>query len=214
MICEKYETRQSGAMAEDEFARHLRTCAACREQAALDERLDREIVSLRHPVETEPLWGRIETSLREEKARPAVGAAKAVPPRRLWTAFFWRRRPLLIPAAAALLLAVVLGLLWLPKPAPPSGLLVGDVLAKAEIAEQAYRSAIEALERQARPKIASMDLSMMSLYRGKLTVIDAQIERCRTALSENRANAHIQRYLLAALQDKQQTLTDVLGAKN
>jgi hypothetical protein len=59
-----------------------------------------------------------------------------------------------------------------------------------------------------------MDIQMMSLYRDKLAVIDAQIGKCRDALDSNPGNAHIRRYLLAALQDKHQTLADMLGSTN
>jgi len=54
---------------------------------------------------------------------------------------------------------------------------------------------------------------MMLLYREKLETIDAQIERCQEALAANPANAHIRRYLLAALQDKKAALADLLSYK-
>jgi hypothetical protein len=63
----------------------------------------------------------------------------------------------------------------------------------------------------AAPKIEAMDLQMVSLYRDKLAAIDSQIAKCREALNSNPANAHIRRYLLAALSDKRQTLTEILG---
>lgn len=213
MTCDKYEAHQDGMMSAEEFARHVRDCAACREQAALDERLDREIASLRHPVETERLWNRIEKSLIEENSRLAAKNERHAPARPKRPAFLRLRWPILVPAGAGLILLVILGT-GLFRKSSPSGLLAGDALAKTEIAEREYRYAIDGLERQARPKIAAMDPQMMSLYKDKLAAINAQIDKCRTALSGNPANAHIQRYLLAALQDKKQTLADVLGLSN
>jgi len=212
MKCDKFDAHETGAMTAEEFARHARDCAECRTQAALDERLDRETALLRNPVEAGRLWDRIEKSLAEEKARHIARNESPAPIRRKWMIFFSRRWPVLVPAGAVLLALAVLGIRLSQKPASPSGLLARDALAKIEIKEKEYSDAIDALERQARPKIAAMDLQMMSLYKDKLAAIDAQIDKCREALSGNPANAHIQRYLLAALQDKKQTLADVLGS--
>ena len=213
MRCEKFDAHETGTMTAEEFARHVRNCSECRAQAALDERLDREAATLlRHPVDTEPLWNRIEKSLAEEKARRTAVNGRPVPERRKKFFSLLGFRPFLLPAGAALLILGLLGIRALLKPASPSGILASKALAKIEIKEKEYRDAIDALERQARPKIAAMDLQMMSLYKDKLATINAQIDKCRDALAMNPANAHMQRYLLAALQDKKQTLADVLGS--
>jgi hypothetical protein len=214
MTCDKFEAYETGAMTAEEFARHIRDCSECREQAALDERLDREVALLRHPVDAGPLWDRIEKSLAEGKARWTAKDDQPARKQRKLAAFFWRRWPLLVPAGAVLLIMAFLGIRLFQKTASPSGLLAREALAKIEITEREYRYAIDALERQARPKIAAMDLQLVSLYKDKLATIDAQIDKCRDALAGNPANAHIQRYLLAALQDKKQTLADVLGSTN
>ena len=213
MICDKFDKHREGTTTDDEFARHLRECAACREQAALDARLDLEIAALRAPVAAEGLWDRIETALREEQAAGPRRAEAPLSGSRL-RAFFSRRWPVLAPAGAALILLAVLGIQAIRKPASPSGILTGEALARVETAEKDYLGAIEALERQAKPKLSAMDIQMMSLYRDKLATIDAQIGKCRDALDSNPANAHIRRYLLAALQDKHQTLADMLGSTN
>ena len=80
-----------------------------------------------------------------------------------------------------------------------------------ERAEKDYLAAIESLERQVRPKLAASMTEETALYEDRLAVIDAQIDRCRLVLASNPGNAHIRRYLLAALQDKRQTLADALG---
>jgi hypothetical protein len=129
-------------------------------------------------------------------------------------AFFARRWPVLISAGAALVVLVALGIHGFRKPFVPSEILTREALARVEHTEKEYLSAIESLERQARPRIAAMDFRDMSLYKDKLAVIDAQIGKCREALASNPGNAYIRRYLLAALQDKRQTLADALGSMN
>jgi len=212
MRCDKFGAYENETMTAEEFARHARDCAECRGQAALDDRLDRETASLRQPIDTQPLWNRIEKSLAEEKSRRTAGKERPVPERRKMIVSFLSRRPFLVPAGAALLILGLLGIRLFLNPAPPSGILARNALAKIEVKEKEYRDAIDALERQARPKIAAMDLQIMSLYKDKLATINAQIDKCRDALTLNPANAYIQRYLLAALQDKEQTLADVLGS--
>ncbi len=202
MSCDRYDRYRSGEGIAGDFARHALGCAECREQAALDERLDKEIVAMRSPVADDGLWERIEASLVREKRSAA---------RRTSFARFW---PILVPAGAAVALAVVLGLAVLRRSAVPSGLLAGETLAKVERTEKEYLGAIEALERQARPKMASAMSPEMALYEDRLAAIDAQLDRCREALASNPGNAHIRRYFLAALQDKKRTLADALGSMN
>jgi len=214
MSCDQFDKYGEGGLTAEEFARHARDCAECRLQTALDARLDREIAALGKPVDAEGLWERIERSLAHEKeitsartGKPASGSPKM-------RMFLSRRWPVLVPAGAALIAFAVLGPRLFRTPAAAPGILAGGALARVEITEKKYLEAIETLERQARPKIEAMDLQELSLYKDKLAVIDAQIGKCREALDSNPANAHIRRYLLAALQDKRQTLTDMLGSAN
>lgn len=210
MSCERFDRYLSGEETAEEFARHARDCAECREQAALDARLDREIATLKSPVVADGLWERIETSLVREKRKAAEAARKRASGRLRLGAFLARRWPVLVPAGAAAVLLVVLGLIGLRRSIVPSGILANEALARVERTEKEYLGAIVSLERQARPKIAAMVPEEMSLYEDKLAVIDAQIVRCQEALASNPANAHIRGYLLAALQDKRQTLADAL----
>jgi hypothetical protein len=214
MSCDKFERYGDGAMTAQEFARHVRDCAECRKQAALDARLDREIEAIRKPIGAEGLWERIETSLAHEKEITVARDGKRASRGLRLSAFLARRWPVLVPAGASLIAVAVLGIHMFRKPPVPSGILAREALAQVEIKEKEYLGAIEMLAQQARPKIAAMDLQMTSLYRDKLATIDAQINKCREALDSNPANAHIRRYLLAALQDKRQALADVLGSMN
>jgi hypothetical protein len=61
--------------------------------------------------------------------------------------------------------------------------------------------------------MANMNIELMLLYRDRLETIDDQIDRCREALLENPANTHIRRYMLAALQDKKDTLTELAALR-
>lgn len=192
-----------------------------REQKALDERLDEEIAAMRSPVADDGLWTRIEAALVREKERAAEEAADAAAAAgtrargrsrlEALSAFFRRRWPVLVPAGAALILAVAVGIAVSRRPSAPSGLLAGRALAEVERAEKGYLAAIESLERQVRPKLAASMTEETALYEDRLAVIDAQIDRCRLVLASNPGNAHVRRYLLAALQDKRQTLADAMG---
>jgi len=216
MSCEKFDAYETGSMTSREFAEHARGCAACAALAALDGRLDKELIKMREPVQASGLWERIETALAEEISIATEPLEVRPAGRRAFAVFTRRPRPILVAAYAAALAILVLGGAYLVfmKPLSSPGILAQRALAKVELKEKEYADAIQALEKQARPKIEAMDLQMISLYRDKLATIDSQIEKCREALSSNPANAHIRSYLLAALQDKRQTLTDALGSTN
>jgi len=216
MSCEKFEVYEAGNMTPEEFAMHARCCAACADEAALDDRLEKGLAKMREPVQAARLWERIEAALAQEKS--IAGERKGIRSagRRLFAVFTRRPRPIFVAACAAALAVLILGGVYLVslKSLSSPGILAQRALAEVELKEKEYSDAIDALEKQARPKLHAMDLQMMSLYRDKLATIDAQIEKCRDALATNPANAHIRQYLLAALQDKRQTLADVLGTMN
>jgi len=215
MTCHKVDEYESGIETAEEFARHVRDCPDCREAVRLDERLERELEMLRLPAAESGLWDRIEATLRVEKERQAAAPVLPTARRGRLAAFLAGRWPILVPAGAALLALLILGTGGGPKgPLSPSGLLERKALAEVEVKERDYIAAIENLERRAGPRIAAMEEPRFALYREKLATIDATIGQCRQALAMNPANAHIRRYLLAALQDKEQTLADVLGTTN
>ena len=60
MSCDRFDKYRSGKGTAEGLARHAADCAECREQAALDARLDREIEALRSPVAADGLWDKIE----------------------------------------------------------------------------------------------------------------------------------------------------------
>ena len=215
MNCTKYEDYELGRIGAGELLKHLETCAECRAQAALDERLTRETASLRRPVDDAGLWDRIEARLAEEAVGAGRGEMMPAPGQRR-PAFLPRLLVFARPAAVAAAALAAVGLaVWflLLRPAPPgsSGLLADAVLARVETEEREYAAAIEELEAKARPKLAEMDFSLMALYKERLETIDAQIERCREAAAANPWNAHVRTYMLAALRDKQETLGRILA---
>ncbi len=213
MTCKRFDARKATQWSAAEFAEHVRECADCAALADLDNRLNSELLKLREPIAAPGLWDRIESALAEEKVQASAGREPRPAGRRIIGAALARRWQVLVPVGAAVLIILVTALLLLLKgPAAPSGILARESLAKVEQKEKEYADAIEALEKLARPKIDAMDLHMASLYRDKLATIDAQLEKCREALESNPANAHIRRYLLAALEDKHQTLAELAGS--
>ena len=201
MSCNKFKRYEFGALGESEFQQHLKTCASCQERVNQDSRMVSLAKALKKPVESPYLWGRIEESLKKEQLKGIRSGEKK---------FRWNTLRLL-PASAAILLIMSIGFYFLLNPeTKKSGLLTESALVKVEKKERDYVDSIEELEERVLPKMADMNMELMLLYRDRLETIDDQIERCREALSENPANAHIRRYMLAALQDKKETLKELL----
>lgn len=202
MSCDYFEKYEIGEIESQEFREHLKTCSYCREQEQLDTRLMNLSRSLKEPVQSPGLWERIEHTLTEEERQRRQPIVLGIS----------RRSFVLYAAAAVILIAVALGIYsWLFQEKHEPGLLTEAALKKVESREQEYINAIEELEKQALPRMANMNIELMLLYRDRLETIDDQIERCREALAENPANTHIRRYMLAALQDKKDTLMELAG---
>lgn len=201
MSCNKFKKYELGMFGEGEFQQHLKTCASCRERANQDSRLMSLARALKKPVESPHLWSRIEESLRKEQLKRIDSRVNK---------FRWSPLRLLSASAAILLIISVGFYFWLKPETRKSGLLTESALAKVEKKERDYVEAIEELEERVLPKMADMNVELMRLYKDRLETIDDQIEQCREALSKNPANAHIRRYMLAALQDKKETLKELL----
>lgn len=192
MNCKQYEEWDLGHLDDDGFRKHARNCDECQGHRREDERLMDLARSLQTPVEAPKLWLRIEKGLRGEQSHSHN-----------WAPWIWK-------AAAILLVGLGLGYA-LHHPTPPeSGLLTDSDLAEIEHAEREYIEAIARLEKEAQSKSPHLDPDLSYLYRDKLGIIDEQIALCREAAVENPANAHVRRYLLAALQDKRSTLTEFM----
>jgi len=217
MTCKELERYDRGELDEAEFERHASLCPACQEAFRLDKDILSLAKALRRNIEAPTLWSRIQETLQNEQtAETPHATALSMDKNRRNKRFSGPWKPSrLVPAV--LVLAGVVGLsfyFFLKNQTPSSGLLAQNALAKVEQKEMEYMEAIKELEKQALPQMTSMDLDLVFLYRDRLETIDAQIARCREALAMNQANAHIRRYLMAALQDKKDTLADILNAGN
>ena len=82
-----------------------------------------------------------------------------------------------------------------------------------ERAEADYEHAIDKLDAQARPQLENFSAPLMANYREKLLVLDSAIADLKSQAGINPANGHLRRQLLAMYQEKQDTLEQVLEAK-
>lgn len=202
MSCEEYRNFELGKTDKSKFNKHLTECSACRKLVKQDEQLLGLAGELDQAVKAPLLWTKIENSLRAEKQRRVRHETQV-----------FRQFPMLLRIAA--MLAVVVGFstgsyfMFAPD-APPGNILTAEALQKVESVEQDYIDAISELDRLVQPQLSQLDFEFMLLYQDRLETIDSQIERCTEALENNPANAHIRRYLLAALQDKKETLKEIL----
>lgn len=214
MSCKELKRYDRGEMDEAEFARHAAACSFCQQVLELDKEVMSLAEILRQPVEAPRLWSRIEEALRKETAeeQPLATEPQMKKKPRVEHPSLRYRFLRLAPAVVILLAVIGIGLYFgLKSSAPSSGLLARKALARVEQKEHEYMKAIEDLEKQALPRMDDLNLDLVFLYRTRLETIDAQIEQCREALALNPANAHIRRYLMAALQDKKETLAEVLN---
>lgn len=200
MECCRYDEFQKGRVDEAAFRGHLENCPSCLRHFETDERLMCLARSLKEPVNAPHLWTRIEKAIRGERASSEsagtrIVRSRAIPALRLAAV-----------VAAALGIAFVAGLRLGRRDA---SLLTDPALKRVERRERAYIAAIEVLEERVQPRLQKIEIELVLLYRDRLETIDTQIERCKEELLENPANAHVRRYMLAALQDKRQTLKEL-----
>ena len=204
MSCDAYRQHHFGEMADADFHKHVQTCPACQAIVQHDRLLMATASQLDEKIDAPLLWAKIENRLRAEQQRTA---------RRADVSNFFRRHQHALLRIAALLVVTVAaaGSLFLLEKTPASEqrILTASALDKIEKKEREYENAINELEKLVAPKFTKMDVDLMLLYRDRLETIDAQIVRCKEALAANPGNAHIRRYLLAALQDKRETLQEV-----
>lgn len=188
------------------FEDHLAACPACNQKKMEDDRLLILAQSLKQPIDKSEFWPEIEQVLRQEKGQNR----KIVKfPELLST-----HRKIILRIAAVLVVGFGLGFYFLSQDeVPDKGIINTVALIKVEEREQEYLEAIAELEKVVTEEMAGFDLNLMLLYRDKLETIDMQIADCKEALEQNPANAHIRKYLFAALQDKKETLKEILKIK-
>ena len=151
------------------------------------------------------LWRRIEELLEEERQNPVKRSSFRAP-------VF---RPTVLVPSFAFLLIVLIGFFLAGEGFDrTTGLLPDRMVRRIEKREAAYIEAISRLEEKALSRMGDLNLEVMLLYRERLNAINEQIQNCREMLESNPANAHIRRYMAAALQDKKETLGELLKWKN
>jgi len=205
MSCDFFEKYEMGEKRKSVFKKHVKKCLECQEIFAWDNKIMAEAKSLRRPIEASHLWERIEKSLKSEQ-KPEL---KRQGRRFIFQPVFALR----YSVPLVLFVFLLFFFLWNPLKRD-SGLLAQRTLQKIEGKEMSYIEAISELEKLALPKMSGLDLELMLLYRERLETIDEQIIMCKEAIKENPANAHIRRYMLAALQDKKQALTELIEVDN
>ena len=200
MTCDQYQKYELGDLDRTAFEAHARTCPECQTHLEQDAQLMDLAGRLKQPVEAPRLWNRIEQTLQEEQQAARVAPIKP------WD----RMKPWAFSIAAVLILGIGLGIyITFRSSTPAKGLLTTAALIRVENTEREYLSAINQLEHLAHPRLPELDPDLAYLYRERLATIDEQVARCKEAIAENPANAHVRRYLLAALQDKKQTLQEL-----
>ena len=197
MTCDQYQKWDLGELNTAAFEAHVQNCTECQRHLDEDKKLMALVQTLNEPRRAPQLWDRIEQGLIDEQ-----NVENTVP--------FTQSPTIRWFAAAILIVGLGLGHILSQRTASkPSGLLSHQALAQVERTERDYITAIEQLEQTAHPHLDQLPIDLATLYRVRLVTIDQQIARCQEALQNNSANAHIRRYLLAALQDKKQTLTKI-----
>ncbi len=206
MKCEMYKKFQLGRIGDREYDLHEKACPACREMHFQDKQLLSAARKLRVPVNTVTLWDKLESRLKAElKTNRSNEKSRTKLKIPIQLGFFLK--------AAAFLIGIGLLALffWNLSGKQSSGLLSQQALNKVEETERSYIAAIDELEKQSGTRLDIMDIELSFLYRDRLDTIDEQIQRCQNALKKNPANHQVRRYLLAALQDKNDTLREIVA---
>lgn len=196
------------------FETHAASCATCGEEIRTWKNLSVAASELHQEWHSSALWPRIEQALAQRAARPKASR---------WNRFLSTWNLGLVQwqtAAAALLLVALTGsALWFAihsrtQVIPQNEALFNDrTVHEVQRAEAAYERAIDKLDAQARPQLENSSTPLMANYREKLLVLDSAIADLKSQAGINPANGHLRRQLLAMYQEKQDTLEQVLEAK-
>jgi hypothetical protein len=203
LSCNFYFKYDSGLITEQDFKEHMKICNVCRTKYEQDEKLINLSSSLKQPVPDTNLWSRIEENLVTESQRSDKK-------------HFWLNnyRNLFFRVAAILIIGIGVAFYFLMKnDVPAKGILEARALENVNKTELDYEHAIDNLQQVASMELGKFDLNLQLLYRDKLETINRQIIACKEALEVNPANAHIRRYLFMALQDKKETLKEIISTQ-
>jgi hypothetical protein len=194
---------------------HAVTCAACREELRAWKSLSAAATELHQEWDSPSLWPRIEQRLSEQTEQSQNSWWN-----RLSTTWNLGSLQWQTALAALLLIAVTSSAVWVivkPKARPSrddqASLLKDTAVKEVERAEANYERAIDKLDAQARPQLEKSPSPLIANYREKLLVLDSAIADLKSQAGMNPANGHLRRQLLAMYQEKQDTLEQVLEAK-
>lgn len=199
--CEFYIKHELDKISDREYEAHAMSCKLCKTILTEDSKLIELAGSLKQPVDSDNLWQKIENTLTKENSKKI-------------TRLIFSRKNMILRIAAVLILGLAVGFYFTQQNRiPDKGVVTIHMLEKLDEKEQDYLKSIEELEAATQEKMARLDIGLMLLYRDKLEMIDAQIAECREALADNPANAHIHKYLFAALKEKKETLIEIYKIK-
>jgi hypothetical protein len=194
---------------------HAADCQPCAEEIHAWKSLSVAAEELRDYSDSPSFWPRIERALAEEAKQKARRARL-----RGWFSFLpnlslgWQTA---MAGAFVLILTVSISWIILRQPRYPASsdpsLLKSQALVEVESAETAYVKAIDKLAAEAKPQLDTPATPLLANYREKLQVLDSAIDDLRAQAGLNPSNAQLRHELLAMYQQKQQTLEEVLEAK-
>lgn len=199
MLCDLCTNNTLHLLSDDELEQHIQNCPWCAEHKEWDLKLLQQAAKLEPIKTTDELWGKIEGALLSQKKSD-------IKITRQWGYKIWL-------IAASLFLAIISSSLVLIFQATNTSenILSAAAIIKVEINEHSYVKSIEELEKTADSRLSDFDTDLMLLYKDKLATIDSQILKCRREIEKNPGNGHIRRYMLSALQDKKETLKEIIN---
>jgi hypothetical protein len=195
---------------------HAASCPVCEQEVRVWKSLSVTAKELRDYSDTPAFWPRIERALAEEAGQKAQRAEHKSWLSSILPSFspVWQTA-----LASALVLALTISGGWLIFHAPghkvenDKSLLQSNALKEVESAETAYERAIDKLAADAKPQLENPATPLLANYHEKLLVLDSAIADLRAQAGMNPSNAHLRYQLLAMYQEKQQTLQEVLEAR-
>ncbi len=194
---------------------HAASCPLCLEEVRAWKSLSVAAKELGDYSDNPAFWPRIERALAEEAARNGQRAE-----RKSWFSFLPSFSPAWQTAlASALVLVLTISGGWLILHPPghkvenDKSLLQSSALKEVESAETAYERAIDKLATDAKPQLENPATALLANYHEKLLVLDSAIADLRAQTGMNPSNAHLRHQLLAMYQEKQDTLEEVLEAR-
>jgi hypothetical protein len=194
---------------------HAASCPVCEEEVRAWKLLSVAAKELRDYEEGPSFWPRIERALAEEAVRKAQRAE-----RKSCFSFLPSFSPAWQTAlAGALVLVLAISGAWIYFHPPvdagrnDKSLLQSSALKEVESAETAYQHAIDKLAAETKPQLENPATPLLANYHEKLLVLDSAIADLRAQAGMNPSNAQLRYQLLAMYQEKQQTLKEVLEAR-